>query len=145
MLIVLDRPVLEWAVIEASRSGIEEMIFVTSSKKNSIIEHFNRSLELENLLKKKKKNNQISSIQSQSGLGDVYKRQIIEFFFDEVTKIISSIPDLDASITAHSKIGLSKTINISFANVLVAGRNRLPKPAIGKIAFFILLCIKTEG
>ena len=69
MLIVLDRPILEWAVIEASRSGIEEMIFVTSSKKNSIIEHFNRSLELENLLKKKKKNNQISSVQSQSGLG----------------------------------------------------------------------------
>ena len=69
MLIVMDRPILEWAVIEASRSGIEEMIFVTSSKKNSIIEHFNRSLELENLLKKTKKNNQISSIQSQSGLG----------------------------------------------------------------------------
>ena len=69
MLIVMDRPILEWAVIEASRSGVEEMIFVTSSKKNSIIEHFNRSLELENLLKKKKKNNQISSIQSQSGLG----------------------------------------------------------------------------
>ena len=55
MLIVLDRPILEWAVIEASMSGIEEMIFVTSSKKNSIIEHFNRSLELESLLKKKKK------------------------------------------------------------------------------------------
>ncbi len=69
MLIVMDRPILEWAVIEASKSGIEEMIFVTSSKKNSIIEHFNRSLELENLLKKKKKNNQISSIQSQSELG----------------------------------------------------------------------------
>ena len=69
MLIVMDRPILEWAVIEASRSGIEEMIFVTSSKKNSIIEHFNRSLELENLLKKKKKKKKISSIQSQSGLG----------------------------------------------------------------------------
>ena len=34
MLIVLDRPVIEWAVIEASKSGIEEMIFVTSSKKD---------------------------------------------------------------------------------------------------------------
>ena len=33
MLIVLDRPVIEWAVIEAARSGIKEMIFVTSSKK----------------------------------------------------------------------------------------------------------------
>ncbi len=55
MLIVLDRPILEWAVIEASKSGIDEMIFVTSSKKNSIIEHFDRSLELESLLQKKKK------------------------------------------------------------------------------------------
>ena len=55
MLIILDRPILEWAVIEASLSGIEEMIFVTSSKKNSIIEHFDRSTTLESLLKKKKK------------------------------------------------------------------------------------------
>ena len=28
MLIVLDRPVIEWAVIEAAKAGIEEMIFV---------------------------------------------------------------------------------------------------------------------
>ena len=69
MLIVLDRPILEWAVIEASKSGIEEMIFVTSSKKNSIIEHFNRSIELENILKKKNKIDEISLVQSQSQLG----------------------------------------------------------------------------
>jgi len=56
MLIVLDRPVIEWAVIEAANSGIEEMIFVTSSKKNSIIEHFDRSEILETSLKKKKEN-----------------------------------------------------------------------------------------
>ena len=53
MLTVLDRPVIEWAVIEAANSGIEEMIFVISSKKNSIIEHFDRSEILENILKKK--------------------------------------------------------------------------------------------
>ena len=55
MLIILDRPILEWAVIEASKAGIDEMIFVTSSKKNSIIEHFDKSTVLEYLLKKKKK------------------------------------------------------------------------------------------
>ncbi len=69
MLIVLDRPILEWAVIEASKSGIEEMIFVTSSKKNLIIEHFDRSLELENLLKKKNKKDNALMIQSQNQLG----------------------------------------------------------------------------
>ncbi len=69
MLIVLDRPVIEWAVIEAANSGIEEMIFVTSSKKNSIIEHFDRSEILETSLKKKKKIDQIKSIRSQNQLG----------------------------------------------------------------------------
>ena len=69
MLIVLDRPVIEWAVIEAAKSGIEEMIFVTSSKKNSIIEHFDRSEILENSLKKKKKIDQIKFIRSQNQLG----------------------------------------------------------------------------
>ncbi len=71
MLTVLDRPILEWAVIEASNSGIEEMIFVTSSKKNSIIEYFDRSLELESMLKKKKKNKELKSIQSQNKLGNL--------------------------------------------------------------------------
>ena len=32
MLTILDRPVIEWAVIEAAKSGIEEMIFVTFKK-----------------------------------------------------------------------------------------------------------------
>ena len=67
MLIVLDRPVIEWAVIEAAKSGIEEMIFVTSSKK-LIIEHFDRSEILENSLKKKKID-QIKFIRSQNQLG----------------------------------------------------------------------------
>ena len=69
MLIILDKPILEWAVIEAANSGIEEMIFVTSSKKNSIIEHFDRSIQLESLLKKKKKKEQLRSNQSQNALG----------------------------------------------------------------------------
>ncbi len=69
MLTILDRPILEWAVIEASLSGIEEMIFVTSSKKNSIIEHFDKSITLESLLKKKK-SKKVSTIQSQNRLGN---------------------------------------------------------------------------
>ena len=30
MLTVLDRPIIEWSVIEAFKSGIEQIIFVTS-------------------------------------------------------------------------------------------------------------------
>ncbi len=70
MLTILDRPVLEWSVIEASKSGIEEMIFVTSSKKNSIIEHFDNSPLLEEILRKKKKSKELKSIQFQNTLGN---------------------------------------------------------------------------
>ena len=56
MLTVLDRPVLEWAVMEAANSGINKMIFVTSSRKSTIMEHFDKSPILENILRKKKKN-----------------------------------------------------------------------------------------
>jgi len=69
MLIILDKPILEWAVIEAANSGIQEMIFVTSSKKHSIIEHFDKSIQLESLLKKKRKKEQLRLIQSQNSLG----------------------------------------------------------------------------
>ena len=68
MLTVLDKPVLEWAVIEAAKSGIEQMIFVTSSRKSSIMEHFDKSVLLEDLLKKKKKK-ELESINIQHSLG----------------------------------------------------------------------------
>ena len=35
MLTILDKPVIEWAVTEASKAGIQEMIFITSSRKSS--------------------------------------------------------------------------------------------------------------
>ena len=55
MLNVLDRPILEWSVIEAFKSGIEQIIFVSSAKKNILLEHFDRSKLLEDILLKKKK------------------------------------------------------------------------------------------
>ena len=54
MLIVLDKPIIEWAVLELFKSGIEQIIFVSSSKKNLLNEHFDRALILEENLKKKK-------------------------------------------------------------------------------------------
>ena len=69
MLTILDRPIIEWAVIEAAKSGIDEMIFVTSSRKNIVLEHFEKSELLEFNLKKKKKLDKIKLIESQNRLG----------------------------------------------------------------------------
>lgn len=69
MITILDRPVIEWAVIEAANAGIKEMIFVTSSRKNIILEHFEKSELLELTLKKKNKNKTLNLISSQNQLG----------------------------------------------------------------------------
>ena len=70
MITILDRPVIEWAVIEAANAGIKEMIFVTSSRKNIILEHFEKSELLELTLKKKNKNEKLNLISSQNQLGN---------------------------------------------------------------------------
>jgi len=72
MLVILDKPIIEWAVLEAFKSGIDKMIFVISSQKDSILEHFRNSELLEQVLKKKKKNNEIHLITSQSKLGKFF-------------------------------------------------------------------------
>ncbi len=71
MLIVLDRPIIEWAVSEAFESGIEQIIFVSSSKKNLLSEHFDRSLVLEDNLKRKKKLKELELIKRQTQMGEI--------------------------------------------------------------------------
>ena len=71
MLTVLDRPIIEWAVKEAFESGIEQMIFVTTSKKNALIEHFDKSTLLENVLRKKKKEKELNLIRTQTQIGEI--------------------------------------------------------------------------
>ncbi len=50
MLTVVDRPLIQYAVEEAVAAGIKELIFVTSSNKRAIEDHFDRNHELENAL-----------------------------------------------------------------------------------------------
>ena len=78
MLTVLDRPIIEWAVIEAFKSGIEQIIFVTSSKKNILSEHFDKSKLLEDLLKKKKKKRELDAIRYQTTLGELVSVMQVE-------------------------------------------------------------------
>jgi UTP--glucose-1-phosphate uridylyltransferase len=47
ILPILDKPLIQYAVEEAIDAGIEEIIFVTSSSKRAIEDHFDRNIELE--------------------------------------------------------------------------------------------------
>lgn len=50
MIPIVDKPMIHYAVEEAVLSGIEEVIFVTSSGKEAIENYFDRNMELENFL-----------------------------------------------------------------------------------------------
>ncbi len=55
MLTVVDKPLIQYAVEEAVAAGIQQLIFVTSSSKRSIEDHFDKNYELEAELERKGK------------------------------------------------------------------------------------------
>ena len=50
MLVIVDKPSLQYIVEELVESGIKDIIIVTGRNKNSIEDHFDYSYELENTL-----------------------------------------------------------------------------------------------
>ena len=50
MLTVVDKPLIQYAVVEAYEAGIRQMIFVTGRTKRSIEDHFDTAYELESEL-----------------------------------------------------------------------------------------------
>lgn len=53
MLTLVDKPVIQYLVDEAITAGIEEIVIVLSRGKDVIVDHFDRSFELEQILEKK--------------------------------------------------------------------------------------------
>jgi UTP--glucose-1-phosphate uridylyltransferase len=62
MLPVLDKPVVQYIVEEMAASGIEEIIFVTSSQKRAIEDHFDRDKNFEAFLKSKDKLDRVEDL-----------------------------------------------------------------------------------
>jgi UTP--glucose-1-phosphate uridylyltransferase len=77
MLPVVDKPLIQYAVEEAIEAGITELIFVTSSTKRSIEDHFDKSYELEVELEKKGKLEALELVRSivPKGVSCIYVRQ----------------------------------------------------------------------
>lgn len=76
MLPIVDKPAIQYIVEEAVNSGIEEILIITSSSKNAIIDHFDYSYELENRLKLKKKEAEFKQIREIADMANIqYIRQ----------------------------------------------------------------------
>lgn len=77
ILPVVDKPLVQYAVKEAIEAGAEEMVFITSHTKNSIMDHFDRDYELEATLERKGKEDLLEAVRDvlPPGITCVYIRQ----------------------------------------------------------------------
>ena len=76
MLVIVDKPSLQYIVEELVESGIKDIIIVTGRNKNSIEDHFDHSYELEDTLKKNNKNTLLEKVEDISSMANIcYVRQ----------------------------------------------------------------------
>jgi UTP--glucose-1-phosphate uridylyltransferase len=128
MLPIIDKPVIQLIVEDAVASGITDIIIVTGSTKRAIEDHFDRSIELEEALIKKGKDNLAKEIRSVAEMANfIYLRQkgepkgnarpllnaahllgdepFLMFFADDFFR--SDVPHAKQLIEAYEKVGES--------------------------------------
>jgi UTP--glucose-1-phosphate uridylyltransferase len=62
MLVLVDKPIIQYGVEEAVRSGVHNIVIVTGRGKNAIEDHFDVAVELESYLQQRGKSEQLAEI-----------------------------------------------------------------------------------
>src|SRR5210317_188599 len=77
MLPIVDKPLIQYAAEEAVAAGIEQLIFVTSSSKRAIEDHFDKNQELEDELARRGKHDLLDITKHivPDGVSCIYIRQ----------------------------------------------------------------------
>jgi len=75
MLPIVDKPAIQYIIEEAIQSGIEEILIITGRNKRAIEDHFDRSIELELMLKEQGKDELLGQMQEVSKVKIHYIRQ----------------------------------------------------------------------
>lgn len=75
MLPIVDKPTIQYIIEEAKASGIEEILIIIGHGKDSIIDHFDRSFELEVNLKEHHKDELLEMVQNIANIKLHYIRQ----------------------------------------------------------------------
>jgi UTP--glucose-1-phosphate uridylyltransferase len=71
MLPLVDKPILQYGIEEARDSGMDKLVIVTSKGKDSILDHFDRTSELERSLRERGKNDLLSEVDVVSRMVDL--------------------------------------------------------------------------
>ncbi|MGE5372287.1 MAG: UTP--glucose-1-phosphate uridylyltransferase GalU [Solirubrobacterales bacterium] len=72
MLPLIDKPAIQYIVEEAKDSGIHSIMIVTGKNKKSIEDHFDRSVELESMLRDRKKVSMLDLVEEVGNLMEVH-------------------------------------------------------------------------
>jgi UTP--glucose-1-phosphate uridylyltransferase len=76
MLVLVDKPVIQYGVEEAIQSGVSNIVIVTGRGKNAIEDHFDIAFELESFLEQRGKTQQLEEIRKITRMMQVsYVRQ----------------------------------------------------------------------
>ncbi|MCK5759540.1 MAG: UTP--glucose-1-phosphate uridylyltransferase, partial [Clostridiales bacterium] len=72
MLPIVDKPTIQYIVEEAVAAGIEDIIIISGRGKRAVEDHFDKSYELENMLKQKNKLAMLEIVENISKLANIY-------------------------------------------------------------------------
>jgi len=72
MLPVVDKPIMQYVVEEAAAADVDAILLVTGRNKKMIEDHFDRSLELEELLHKSGKDKQLQNVKDITHIAELF-------------------------------------------------------------------------
>jgi len=149
MLPIVDKPTIQYIIEEAIASGIEDILIVTGRGKRAIEDHFDKSYELEDILRRKGETELLSLVENVSNLANVnYIRQkeprglghaiyCARYFIDnEPFAVLLGDDIVDSQVPC-----LKQLIDVyNTYNTTVLGVQRVPEEDISKYGI-----IKCEG
>ena len=72
MLPIVDKPAIQYIVEEAVKAGITDILIITNRGKGIIEDHFDHSIELEEMLKKRGNTEMLKTLEDVANLANVY-------------------------------------------------------------------------
>lgn len=72
MLPIVDKPAIQYIVEEAVKAGITDILIITNRGKGVIEDHFDHAYELEDMLRKRGKNDVADEVEASAKLANIY-------------------------------------------------------------------------
>ena len=72
MLPIVDKPAIQYIVEEAVKAGITDILIITNRGKGIIEDHFDHSIELENMLQKRERYDTLKELDALANMANIY-------------------------------------------------------------------------